>query len=273
MLAMAICVLNKWLPIELFSAALSTDNVLNLPSLPGYPLMLSECKYDRWEAKYYMRLDPRRIDGADTTRIDSWKQIVRSSIARNYISAAGGNSNALSNIFLQNLQNKCRKLCLSYFSMRTLKNRVNLEQRLLELKKSKCAGVPAAYVEVLRLLRAADQSGLWPTSSIARSKYIANIPSTVDKSGKKIERKAKLPMRERLIDESLPAGTGAEASLSVSEEKSDIEEVIGGSFSIGCYPKPLLEPKGNSLFPGYCRLFLTSQLLLYHVFNINHQNC
>lgn len=232
MIALAVCVMNKWLPVEYFTAAINEDTVLDVPSLQGYPLMLSECRYDRWEAKYYMRLDPRRVDGADCGRINSWKQVVRSHIAGHYNTATGRNERSLSALVLQNMQNDCKNMCLKYYSILALRNRVDLNQRLDTLKNAKGgAAVPAAYARVLRLLREADASGMWPASSMARSKYIANAPEDkkVDKSGKKIK-------KEKVLE-----------PVVVAEEP---EGVIGGSFSIGCYPKPLMEPKGNSLFPG-----------------------
>jgi hypothetical protein len=255
MLALTICVMNKWLPVEYFYAALDPGSVLEVPALPGFGLMLSECRYDRWEAKYSLRLDPRRVDGADTARIENWKYVVKANIAKHYSTVANGDPAAMSALFLGNMQSHCRNLCVKYYSMLALTNRVCLDAQLKELTEtetetadssssSKLSALfktaPPAYAKVLRLLREADASGLWPASSHARTQYIENAPA-IEKFSKKTGKK---------IIERVKPKTGPGAEL--------MEGVIGGSFSIGCYPKPLLQPKGNDIFPGNihtCNIF------------------
>ena len=228
MLALAVCVMNRWLPLEYFYASLQS-NILDIPSFPGYPLMISECRYDRWEAKYFMRLDPRRVEGSDCSGIESWIQTVRANVANYYNSLVGYDPEGLGVYFVQGMKEKCKDMSLRYYSILSLQNRVDLDSRLHDLMKAApFSSVPAAYARVLQLLREADASGLWPESSHSRAQYIANNGiEKKDKSGK-------------VLVDPAPTSQGG---------------VSGGSFSIGCYPKPLLEPKGNTLFPGTFLLY------------------
>ena len=57
MIGLVYCVVMGWLPEEYFDAALSPNSVLDVPQLPGYSLMLSECRYDRWEVRNTGRLN------------------------------------------------------------------------------------------------------------------------------------------------------------------------------------------------------------------------
>jgi hypothetical protein len=74
--------------------------------------------------------------------------------------------------------------------------------------------VPVLYERVLQLLREADASGLWPTTTVARQKVIV-VDSTTD--------------------------TGSTTNTTTVQN--------GGSFTLGCLPKNLLQPKSNSIFP------------------------
>lgn len=72
-----LCVMRGWLPLEYLAKLFSLNDVFDTPMAPGWPLYLAETKYDRWEAKYLIRLDPRRIpltdgfNGADLEEIGS----------------------------------------------------------------------------------------------------------------------------------------------------------------------------------------------------------
>ncbi len=62
--------MRGWLPESYAVAALSND-VVDLPSVPGFGLYLSECKFEAMESdpKFGVKLDPRRISGADCSII------------------------------------------------------------------------------------------------------------------------------------------------------------------------------------------------------------
>lgn len=63
MIGLAIAVMWGWLPLSFIEAALSSDNIVYLPAVPGCGMYLSECRYDKWEAKSELRFDSRRIEG------------------------------------------------------------------------------------------------------------------------------------------------------------------------------------------------------------------
>jgi hypothetical protein len=168
------------------------------------------------QAKYHSRLDPRRVEGGDDKPIEDWKlhvrrHIVMTSAAQLQSAAADAPITSITDPRVVDfLRNQCRRMCVQYFTVRSLRSRPadSLAARLLRERQSEA---PLVYRQVLHLLRQADRSGLWPASSVARQKVIEA--------------------------ESLVENDGA-----------------GGSFSIGVYPKPLLEPKGNTLFPGNTRM-------------------
>lgn len=61
LLGAVISIMRGWLPLEYLVSLFSENDVFDSPAVPGWPLYLSESKYDIWEAKYMIRLDPRRI--------------------------------------------------------------------------------------------------------------------------------------------------------------------------------------------------------------------
>ena len=63
MIGLAIGVFRGWLSMDFLHAALHTDRILNIPAAPACGLYLAECKFDKWEAKYGVVIDPRRIEG------------------------------------------------------------------------------------------------------------------------------------------------------------------------------------------------------------------
>merc|ERR1719487_1600149 len=66
---------------DLFSPSVITD----VPSVPGFPLYLAECKYDKFEAKFGLHMDPRRDPSVtEKTRFTTWEQKVQSHIVEQY---------------------------------------------------------------------------------------------------------------------------------------------------------------------------------------------
>ena len=58
LLGTVISIMRGWLPLEYLVSLFSEDDVYDSPAVPGWPLYLSESKYDLWEAKHMIRLDP-----------------------------------------------------------------------------------------------------------------------------------------------------------------------------------------------------------------------
>ena len=86
MIGLTMAVMRGLLPEEFICDALSADFVLQIPEVPAYALLLSECKYAYFEAKFdTFRLDPRRIpsvsDSDDGCVQDAFMQHARSTRA------------------------------------------------------------------------------------------------------------------------------------------------------------------------------------------------
>lgn len=72
-MAVTLAVISGIIPVSQIDAMLSKDIIINLPSLPGYHIYLSEAKYSNWEARHgaTVMLDPRRLYFAGPTTDDN----------------------------------------------------------------------------------------------------------------------------------------------------------------------------------------------------------
>jgi tRNA U38,U39,U40 pseudouridine synthase TruA len=171
MIGLAIAVMWGWLPISLIEASLNSQNILHLPQVPGCGLYLSECRYDKWEAKSIIRFDPRRIESAATSEsmrsMNQWIRMVQT-FAMKAMRRRGYD-------WMRDMKTDCEKCFLCYEIERSLRLR-SVEQLIGRIESGDCVGIPTtlpveiyqAYETVLRLLREADQSGQWPLSSQVR---------------------------------------------------------------------------------------------------------
>jgi tRNA pseudouridine(38-40) synthase len=229
-LGVMVAVARGLLPESYFDACVGKTAIAEVPALPGWGLYLAECKYAYYEAKFEdFRLDPRRIPGADRSRIDAWKTAVHTHIS--HMAAQ------VSDDWLQEFERSCQGMLQRQQQMQALMDRPRsvLEGLYAEQfgrsvpvltatpdvnatvppvhsdgsdQNPLAAGssdVPAVYAKVLRLLQEADASGLWPANSTGRQKVILNAPlmPTVDS------------------DVNL-AATTPEGSSSVVEEEEDV---------------------------------------------------
>ena len=400
-LGVAIAIARGLLPENYFTASVGKSAIVEVPALPGWGLYLAESKYAYYEAKFEdFRLDPRRVPGADCSRLDYWKVAVQSHIAE--LSRRAGDA------WLGEFEGKCKELLQRHQQMQVLMSRPRplLEQQYEaffgravpsstvdamgpngicggELHKQMDATTPAVYEKVLRLLREADASGLWPANSTGRQKVILNAPAVevaqeagvasiaasnedanggvgdgdggvkqdqsalpnadnttdetksskaprkhrqntkngnnkADKRAKKPksegnnsgaaeasdandagmsrgstpdsataedstsvvsgpaaptvlkERREAAPQRKRITSAAAhlqrQQAAAAEAAASLAAQVTD--PGVGGSFSVGCLPKHLAQPKGNALFPGiavnpYCYVLICTWPMWY----------
>jgi tRNA pseudouridine(38-40) synthase len=226
MLGLAIGVIRGWIPMEYAKHSLEANVMCDIPLVPGCGLYLAECKYDKWEAKYGVRIDPRRIDAADTIPVDAWLSEVRA-CAMTMVNDVLQNGS-----WLSNFKNECMRVCakkevecklllreLSSLPLRIGMGSTNNEEGSVTIWSE---NVTIAYARVLDLLRKASDSGLWPVSSQGRQKVI-NSSSLVECGG------------------------------------------IGGTFSIGALPSHLSQPKGNELFPGIHIYLLRSNVTFFDI--------
>eukprot|EP01041_Mallomonas_annulata_P008441 gene8441-17406_t len=192
MMGLAIAVSRSWLPMSYLEAALSDDVVL-VPPAPESALWLAEDKFDKWEAKHGVRLGPQwqgigsgggtggggsGLDSSltsdpGTERALAWRKEV--------IYHASGLTHMLWSDWEVNTSQKCTQLLQNWTALQNLRSRVFTTENIVVNQfhnlniaedTSTAAAVSQMYLEVLRLLREADHSGNWPTSSFGRQKVI-----------------------------------------------------------------------------------------------------
>lgn len=198
--ASVIAIMHGFLPLSYLTEALNSEYTIYLPTAPSWAVTFAECRYLTVETKYKnCCFDPRRDPNSDITYIESWHKKIQ-----HHVASVGW---PRIKRWMNKLQERCVYLLSRLSLLQALRSR-SLEQ-LIESYSALTTKttVPSEYQEVLRLLRVADRSGLWPPSSAARRGVIVD---TKDASG-------------------------------IS---------TGGSFSVGCLPRPLAQPKGNAIFPG-----------------------
>jgi hypothetical protein len=103
---------------------------------------------------------------------------------------------------------------------------------------SSLARAPEVYRRVLRLLQEADYSGLWPASSVARQRVMNETGTGTG---------AATAAGAAAADGGVAASAEKAATFDMSSGYAD--GGAGGTFSVGAFPKGLMEPKGNGLFP------------------------
>lgn len=200
----------------------TNDWVLSVPSLPGWGLYLAECRYSYYESKNNLKLDPRRSDKGypitygiqdeDTSPIDSWIHQIHNhivKIARKELKLSVKDNMILGgDDWISNFKESCNKSISEYEELKKyrLRKTIDLENEfislygkdslveILERKKNisdiKFSSdfkdtilVPKLYHDVLKLLREADYSQLWPASSTRRQNVITS-ETLLEKGGR-----------------------------------------------------------------------------------------
>lgn len=179
MMGIAVAVMRGWLPVDYAVESLEPTVIADIPSLPGGASYLSECKYDKWEAKFGMRIDPRRVEGADMCRMDHWLGVVQARSRLMWTHSAH-------DTFMEEFKKQC-EMCLQRREIeKTLSNRILNISDIKPMENihqgSESESIGKAYEKVLCLLRAACASGLWPLSSQGRQKVI-EASSLVENGG------------------------------------------------------------------------------------------
>ena len=158
------------------------ESIVDLPNVPGTGLYLAETKYAMFESKHTgMFLDPRRVPVEDRKTADvlgfslmkSWKDKIQS-----HIMECAPSKYLLSGEWAQ----ICKRNCDIMVSKadRATALRLRQEEELSESLKVR-AGFPhslnsakiLAYEKVLGLLREADNSGKWPSTSVSRRQVMS----------------------------------------------------------------------------------------------------
>ena len=168
------------------------ESIVDLPVLPGSGLYLAECKYAMYESKHIGSfLDPRRTPDCNKTDAErlgqelmqAWKVKIHDKIMSCQPSE-----------YLRSGEwaRKCKLACASMLEKADRANRLIARdkwtlQKELEASqvfpKSVNATHLIAYQNVLRLLREADNSGQWPSTSISR-KHVMKADGLVENGGR-----------------------------------------------------------------------------------------
>jgi tRNA pseudouridine(38-40) synthase len=286
MIGLSIALLRGWLPEEYLQVALSQSLVAEIPSVPGWGMYVAECRYAFWEAKFPdEKLDPRRVDGGDASKITAWNRVVLEHIAKLNQQVGDG--------WLVAFEAHCKEVSNRHFSLELLRLRstdelnakfvTQFSQKFIGTHRQTSAAVvdeevcPEDSSSVSELVSADKvQEVVVPPSSLhdpadeyRHSSRYEDVNLTA--GGEAVSSEAQGLYKDvlRLLHE-------AEASEQWPLSSTGRQKVIegdtlvenggfGGSFSVGCLPKHLSQPKGNLLFPGEPPLYFAI-LCLTHWF-------
>ena len=168
------------------------ESIVDLPVMPGSGLYLAECKYAMYESKHVgFFLDPRR--SPDKTKSDAerlgqelmqaWKTKITNHIMISKPSK-----------YLQSGEwaRKCQIACISMLEKADRANGLLLrDEASLNKGLSTRTGFPQsldtlqvlAYERVLKLLRDADKSGNWPSTSVSR-RHVMKADGLIENGGR-----------------------------------------------------------------------------------------
>ena len=167
------------------------ESIVGLPVLPGTGLYLAECKYAMYESKHIgFYLDPRR--SPDEKKTDAEKlgqELIRAwkvKIHKHIMSSPPSK-------YLQSGEwaRTCQKACISMLAKADRAHALWMREKIvLNAALQSRSGFPKsldtqqvlAYRKVLLLLRDADKSGLWPSTSVSR-KHVMNQDGLVENGG------------------------------------------------------------------------------------------
>ena len=280
MLGLSVGIARGWLPEEIFDIALNSEAIVDLPLLPGWGLYLAECRFAFWEAKYVdSRLDPRRRALQDTAQsydadfsaLDLWKRKVHGHIAALSLPyCIDGTATAAEN-WVTKLEKDCKFMLSKFEAVRILHNRSEESLRHSYESMFSCASSD------IRPSQEHSNDSLCITADTTLEDQFNRISQLdCDEDGQRtIFRRLKLSLSPTetmmsiscsyqtllLYDEVLRLLRDADTSGKWPQSSTGRQRVItegtlketgglGGSFSVGCLPLHLAQPKGNTEFPG-----------------------
>jgi tRNA pseudouridine(38-40) synthase len=278
MLGLSIGIARGWLPEEMFDIALNSETIVDLPALPGWGLYLAECRFACWEAKYVdSRLDPRRRAlqdifhsyDLDLSALDFWKRRVHEHIADISLPYRSGDAvvTEVTDNWVTKLERDCRCMLAKFEAVRTLHSRT--EESLRVSSESMFAVTSFASQSDQ------DDHSLLTASDLTLEDQFNGISQLVCNEDKqrKILQLLKLSLSPihiadtmsyqtvllygevlRLLREADASGRWPQSSTGRQKviTEGTLKETggLGGSFSVGCLPLHLAQPKGNTEFPG-----------------------
>lgn len=182
MVGVVLGVMRGWLPEDYIEESLRRDTIVEVPAVPGFTVYLAESKYSFYEANVPTedRLDPRRrsIENESFIRLKQFRDALRDQVASQYENGLRDESGEFT--WLRQFQQSC-SLCTCRFNCLTKLRSRSPSQ--MQMAIPKLSPTPDVYLRCLELLRAADNSGHWPSSSSLRQRVIVD-ETLVEKGGK-----------------------------------------------------------------------------------------
>ncbi len=236
-------------------------SLIPTPAAPSMGMIAGEAYYVNWEGKVKAVLSPRIADrfsegwnDANTIkRYEYWKDLVRERVARAWLTDGFDEDGRLL------AEREWTENVLAPWSQRAnqqLEEYRQWKQSSLAVSDKSAAEaselipsldlvdptVPAVFEKVLRCLREADASGLWPSTTPKRQMVM--ISSLTDPNA----------TDEDVLPNSLADAHGKAKNNKGQRSSAYIfaegEGGASGSFSVGAMPGDrCIQPKGNSLFP------------------------
>jgi len=168
MIGTSLCILRGLLPADFATAALDPTFLTEVPTIPEGLVTLVRARYD-WNS-HKQPIFRKAIHGqTPETNFASFEAALLADIAE---------SEAASDVALQQWIDEmthvtCPRIVGSLSQVNSIGRDIGDAKDGNDVQSPRVA-CPAEYVEVLRLLREADASGLWPSTSRARSRVVVD---------------------------------------------------------------------------------------------------
>lgn len=258
-LALARGLVNKEIVDCLFDE--KYGSLVPTPAAPPRGMLAGEASYVTWEGKLNAVLSPRITDRfhegwndvKTVERYEYWKNCVRERVAQDWLKDGFDESGRLvaerewTENVLEPWSHKANEQLEEYrqWKKSTLAVSGKSADEASELIPSLDlvdSTVPAVFETVLRCLREADASGLWPSTTPKRQMVM--ISSLTDDA---VSKEDALPISLADAHDKARNNKGSRSSAYIFAEG---EGGASGSFSVGAMPGDrCIQPKGNSLFP------------------------
>lgn len=165
MVGTAICMLHGWLPPDFVEFALDPRHIINTPSLPDGLTMLRACKLE-WYSQSNVVLRERSRPAAVQSVIDRFDE----SIVNSIISSEAASAHVAADWLRQMEHEICPQIRKQMTQLQARIVPPPMRSQAANGNPSRC---PPDYDDVLRLLRAADASGKWPSTTRARARVLS----------------------------------------------------------------------------------------------------
>ncbi|GKY92730.1 hypothetical protein MPSEU_000243000 [Mayamaea pseudoterrestris] len=246
------------------------------PPLPVFAMYAGEAAYTKWEGKMQTVLSPRRQnifdkgwnDSDTVNAVEEWTMKLRQHTAtlwyQNGVDAGGrlvAEKKWTGDVLMPWVE-RARKQLEHYRDWKSARAAVSNDELVVDTTASEAilslgmtdlpplAGVspevPAMFERVLHLLRQADASGLWPSTSAKRQLVMVSTLAGDSNGTDSSALHSKMSLSEQCIRVKNTVRR-EESSAYVYDEG---QGGASGSFSVGAMPgDSCSQPKGNTLFP------------------------